>query len=92
MKLKRSDDFVMREIAGETFLIPVGDATKRFNGMITLNPLSTFIWQELEKAMTIDELTQAVTDTYEVETEQAKSDIKEFVDQMKVIEMVNIIE
>ena len=32
-----SKDYILREIAGETILIPSGAAAQKFNGLVTLN-------------------------------------------------------
>ena len=34
--MKRNTDFMLREIAGEVVLVPTGQATQNFNGMITI--------------------------------------------------------
>ena len=88
MKIIRNNDFVMREIAGETFLIPVGEASVRFNGMITLNGMSAFLWKALESEKSEDELVKEILDVYEVEEEQAREDLVEFLGRMKNMNMI----
>lgn len=88
MKIIRNNDFVMRQIAGETFLIPVGEASVKFNGMITLNNISAFIWKELETEKSGDELVKAVLDVYDVEEAEAREDIMRFLDSMKSMNMI----
>lgn len=46
MKIK--GEFVLRELVGETILVPVGRTALQLNGMITLNPVSAQIWRGLE--------------------------------------------
>lgn len=88
MKIIRNDDFVMREIAGETFLIPVGEIAKQFNGMITLNGMSAFIWKSLENVKSEEELIEEIMAVYEVEEDQVKTDIRDFLEQMKKMLMI----
>ena len=38
--MKICKEFVLREIAGEAVLVPVGDAAKEFNGLINLNDVA----------------------------------------------------
>ena len=40
MKFKK--EFMIREIVGETILIPVGESNNHFNGIITINEYITF--------------------------------------------------
>lgn len=88
MKIARNNEFVLREIAGESFLIPVGEASARFNGMITLNGMSAFLWKQLEAVITEEELVNAILETYEVEEAQAKEDLHAFLMRMKALEMI----
>lgn len=89
MKYTHNNDFVMREIAGETFLIPVGNASVKFNGMITLNSVSAYIWKKLENPVSQEELVSAMLEDYEVEKEQLEKDVTEFLNMLKQLGMVN---
>ena len=44
MKIK--DSFLLREVAGETVVIPAGE-TQNLNFMITLNGTGAFLWKNL---------------------------------------------
>lgn len=92
MRIVRNNDFVLREIVGESFLIPVGEISAKFNGMITLNGMSAFLWKNLENAITEEELVNAILEAYEVEEAQAKEDLKEFLKRMKSFEMISVLE
>ena len=87
-KLIRNNNFVLREIAGDSFLIPVGDASVQFNGMITLNTTSAFIWKSLENAKTEDELVAEILEVYESSEKQVRMDVKDFLSQLKSIQMI----
>ena len=41
--MKTNKDFMLRKIAGESILVATGEATQRFNGMITLNEVELFV-------------------------------------------------
>ena len=49
-------DFMLREIVGEAVLIPTGETAAHFNGLISVNELERFIWENYEKAKDEDEL------------------------------------
>ena len=78
-------DFIMREIAGETILIPSGSAAKKFNGLITVNELGAFIWNALSEDLTLDALTERITDTYEVDAATARVDASEFLNELRQV-------
>lgn len=76
MKLKKG--FILREVAGETIVIPSGNDLD-LNMMITLNDTGKFIWERLEKGILLDDLVDAVFDEYEVTRERAKEAVCAFV-------------
>ena len=78
MKIK--DGYVLREVAGNTIVIPVGDAAINFNGMINLNETGAFLWKLLENDVEPRFLLQELMKEYDVEEEQAKKDITDVLD------------
>ena len=78
-------DYIMREIAGETILIPSGSAAKKFNGLITVNELGAFIWNALSEDLTLDALTERITEAYEVDAATARADASEFLDELRQV-------
>ena len=78
-------DFIMREIAGETILIPSGSAAKKFNGLITVNELGAFIWNALSEDLTLDALTERITEAYEVDAATARADASELLDELRQV-------
>lgn len=79
MKLKRNEELVMRDIAGECVLIPTGEFAAKFNGMITLNSTAKFIWAHMEEAKSREELTAMLLDAFEVDEETAARDVEGFI-------------
>lgn len=47
--MKLNGNFVLRDIAGESMLIPVGEASGKVNGIITLNESGVVIWNALNE-------------------------------------------
>ena len=77
--MKRNPDFLLRRVADAVVVVPVGAATTKFPGMITLNETGAYIWELLETEQTVDSLTDAIAERYEVSLEQAKKDVEAFV-------------
>ena len=86
MRFKK--EFIEREIVGETVLIPTGETAAHFNGLISVNELGRFIWENYENAKDEDELLQKILDEYEVEKEVAKADLDEFLQTLKEAEII----
>ena len=76
--MKIDKEFILREIAGDYIIIPTGKTILDFNGMITVNEVGAFLWEKLQKDVTLNDLIEAVVDEYDVEESQAKADIEEF--------------
>lgn len=80
-----SKDYLVRNIAGETILIPSGAAAQKFNGLVTVNALGSFIWEVLQQPVTLDELVARITEEYEVDAATARSDAEEFLAELRQI-------
>ena len=81
--MKLNGTFVVREIAGDTIIVPVGETALHFNGMITINKTGAALWEVLEKGGEKEDLVRVLTDRFEVTEEEAKTDVEEFLDQLK---------
>ncbi len=73
----RSGDFMLREIAGDRLLIPVGEQVLSFAGLICLNETAAFVWKQLETPKSMEELTEAMCQEYEIAPDTAREDIEE---------------
>ena len=80
--MKINKEYVLREIAGDYIIIPVGKTVLEFNGLITVNEVGVFLWNMLQEEVTMDDLVKAVLSEYEVEEAVARADIQEFLDKL----------
>lgn len=80
--MKRNPNFLLREVAGKQVVVPVGAASVEFAGMINLNAVGAYLWQKLETEQTLDTLTDALTERYEVTQEIARADVEAFVESL----------
>ena len=63
-------------------LVPVGEATKNFPGMVTVNATSAFLWEQLETPQTAESLALALTERYDVSREKAMADVAKFLEAL----------
>ena len=77
MRIKKG--FILREMAGSSYAVPVGEQAGRFRGMVRLNETGTFLWRELEKGVSREELIGAILEEYEgIAPEEAGKDVDDF--------------
>lgn len=81
--MRASEDFVLREIAGEHILIPIGAAAERLYGLVSLNETGLFLWQLLREEQTESTLLHALTDAYEVEPQTAAAELRSFLAELR---------
>ena len=81
MKIKSG--FVLRDVAGKTFVVATGELSKTFKGMITLNETGKFIWNLLENDVTKEEIVDKMLEVYNgVERAVVENDVDVFIDKL----------
>ena len=73
--MKAKSGFVLKNIAGESIIMPVGDNIKNFDGAIVLNDVSAFVWSKLENGASRDELIEYILAEYDVDADRAAEDL-----------------
>lgn len=81
MKIK--GEYMLRDIAGENVVVPVGETVLNSNILAVLNESGKFLWELLTEGKTEDEIIKAVCDEYEADEETVKADLAEFVEYLK---------
>ena len=79
MKIK--DGFLLRRVAGETVVLPVGGELN-LNMMITLNDTGTFLWERLRSETDENTLAAALLAEYDVDEATAKKSVAAFVKKL----------
>ena len=78
-------DFVLREIAGETLLVPAGKTALDLNGMLTLNETGAALWRMLPEAADAEALLQEFEGA---PAEQGRADVEEFLARLRELGIV----
>lgn len=81
--MKIQYEFVKREVAGENFLVPIGEAAKKFTGMFAMNEVGAFIWDNLPEAEDDEAIVKKLLEEYDVVPETAAADAKAFLDKLR---------
>ena len=78
MKIKKG--FVVRKVGDSHVVVPVGELSKTFHGMINLNDTGAFLWNFFTSEHTVDEGVAALCAEYDVNEERARIDVEKFAD------------
>lgn len=87
--MKVKDGFILRCVAGQNIVIPVGEEAINFNGMVSFNESGAFLWKALEQEKSREELAQALLLEYEVSEECAYADVDAFVEKLRKANLIN---
>lgn len=79
MKLK--DGFLLRQVAGQTVVLPVGGDLD-LNMMITLNDTGAFLWEKLQAETDETALVSALLAEYDVDQDTARGAVAAFVEKL----------
>ena len=83
------DRYVLREIAGESILVSVGDGVADFCGIVKLNASAKVIWNTLRNGAGKEELVQALVDAFSISEEKAKEDVEKSLELLIQREMIS---
>lgn len=88
MDMRIKEGFILRNIVDEWIVMPKGTNIKNFEGAIVLNDVSAFIWQQLEKSISREDLLKSILDEFDVSEEVAEADFDEFLTRLRKIDIL----
>lgn len=86
---RSNPNYILREIAGESVLVSMGEGVADFCGIVKLNASAKAIWTSLQKGATKEELIQALVDAFSISKEKAEEDVNKSLELLKQREMVS---
>lgn len=78
-KYRVSADYLLREIAGEYAIIPVGAACQISNAVMVPNDTAVFLWNTFQQPHTISEVVAQAAEEYEAPEEKIQDSVLNFV-------------
>ena len=90
-KYRINPDFILREIAGEYTIIPIGGNNVFSNAVMAPNGTAVFLWEAFQQPSTIQDVVVEAMQKYDATEEQIYKSISNFVKQsleFKVLEEV----
>ena len=76
------DDAVVRDVAGEVFLVPIRRQLADMHELFVLNPVGRWVWQHLDGTRDAEQLARGVCVRFEVDEEQARTDVEAFLAEL----------
>lgn len=80
--MKRSEDFLLKNVGGQDLLVPLGAKVMDMNSLITLNATGRRVWELLAADRSVEYLVAAVVEQFDVEQERARADVQAFLDDL----------
>ena len=80
--MKARDGFVLRDVGGSAVLVPIGARVVDFNGLVKLNDTGRCIWELLDGAHSVGDITEVLVARFAIEREQAEKDTREFLTEL----------
>ncbi len=81
--MKAKEGFVYKQMHGTGVVVPVGETSREFRGMVTLNETGSFLWERMQTEVTRAELVRALTEAYDTDAETAEKDVDAFVAKLQ---------
>ena len=81
--VKLKEEFLLRQVADNWVVLPVGQTSVDFNGMLTLNESGALLWKALEQGGDRENLAEALLEEYDVDRATALADVDEFLAKLQ---------
>jgi len=74
-----SSNFIVTQVADEWLVVPTGEMAQQFNGMMSLNKSSRFVWEQFQKPNSIASVLQAMKAHYEGSAHDMEVELRQFI-------------
>jgi hypothetical protein len=91
-RYEKNAGMVSRQIGDEFILVPIRRNVADLESVFTLGGTGVRIWELLDDRPTGRELCERIVEEFEVEPTQAESDVLEFLQQLKEIDGIEVVE
>lgn len=87
-EMKVREGFVLRTVVDEHMVMPTGANIGKFGGAVVLNDVSAFIWKQLEKPISREDLLAQILGEFDVDEATASRDLDALLDQLREMELL----
>lgn len=86
MEIKKQ--VILRSVAGEHMLIPVGETVFEYNGIFMITESGKFLWENIVNGTDKNELADLLAKEYGIDSATALEDVNEFIETLKAFGIV----
>ena len=86
VEYRRRDNYVYRLTVGEHLLVALH--ARKDQPLYALTPTGAQLWERLAEWATLEELTDALVGEYDVNVDDAKQDVRDFIDQLESLKAI----
>ena len=87
-EMKIKPGFTLRHVVDEYMVMPTGDNIKRFGGSVILNEVSAFIFEQLQKSISREDLLALVLAEFDVDEPTAAADLDALLEQFRQMDLL----
>lgn len=87
-EMKIKPGFTLRHVVGEYMVMPTGENIKRFGGSVILNEVSAFIFEQLQKPVSREDLLTQILAEFDVDEATAAADLDALLEQFRQMELL----
>ncbi|MBR5232624.1 MAG: PqqD family protein [Clostridia bacterium] len=80
MEIKKK--VILRSVAGEYMLMPVGETVSEYNGIFMLTESAYLLWKAITDGGEKEDLEKVLKDEYGIDDETAEADVTEFIEKL----------
>ena len=88
---QKNENFVFRQIDDETILVPIKDNLGDMGSIYNLNEVGAFVWEQLNGEVSLADIKHMILDKFEVSEREADADLSDFVNQLKEIDAIFLV-
>ncbi|MFH1593378.1 MAG: PqqD family protein [Candidatus Omnitrophota bacterium] len=85
---KKTDKIVMRQIEGETILLPLYKSSKEMNYIYTLNETATDFWNRMDGKKNMAKIHEELMDVYDVDEKRLTKNMNDLTKDLKSIKAI----
>src|SRR4051794_27744737 len=87
VEYRRRDNYVYRLTVGEHLLVALH--ARRDEPLYALTPTGALLWERLAQWATVEQLAEALVNEYEISLDDARTDARDFIDQLGLLKAVD---
>ena len=84
--MKRSQNYMLKSVGGQDFLVPLGGQVLASNTLVTLNATGRRVWELLAEAPSLDYLAAEIAAQFDIDIETARTDVQSFLSELERLE------